>query len=213
VFAPDDTTAVNVREIAMQGARGFLVTGLTTIGQAGGEGERAVGWLNRIDPREHYRIGARRDDGIELAEQTQLELPDVILYPTRRRTGIHSACGKAFAELEAIGWIGRNGRAWSSSRRGCATMSRAWEEERKPPRWENATDLCAGIGPQAVGGRLILRAVRESGGCRPQVSDDAIARGGGGRGRGRADASATRVRRLAAYKQALSMGNPGGVAR
>ena len=44
VFCPEDTPAVNVREIAMQGAKVFLVDGLIDdCGKLVGEGERAVG--------------------------------------------------------------------------------------------------------------------------------------------------------------------------
>ena len=47
VFCPDDTPAVNVREIAMQGAEVFLVNGLIDdCGKLVSEGERAVGWFN-----------------------------------------------------------------------------------------------------------------------------------------------------------------------
>ena len=47
VFCPDDTPAVNVREIAMQGAAVFLVDGLIDdCGRLVGEGERKAGWFN-----------------------------------------------------------------------------------------------------------------------------------------------------------------------
>ncbi|MGB9647325.1 MAG: pyridoxal-phosphate dependent enzyme, partial [Stellaceae bacterium] len=47
VFCPDDTPAVNVREIAMQGAEVFLVNGLIDdCGKLASEGERHVGWFN-----------------------------------------------------------------------------------------------------------------------------------------------------------------------
>src|SRR5262249_47447317 len=47
VFCPDDTPAVNVREIAMQGAEVFLVNGLIDdCGKLVAEGEREVGWFN-----------------------------------------------------------------------------------------------------------------------------------------------------------------------
>src|ERR687891_421212 len=47
VFCPDDTPAVNVREIAMQGADVYLVDGLIDdCGRLVAEGEKALGWLN-----------------------------------------------------------------------------------------------------------------------------------------------------------------------
>jgi len=115
--------------------------------------------------------------GIELAEQFGWELPDVIFYPTGGGTGI-IGMWKAFAELEAIGWIGpKRPRMVVVQAAGCAPMVKAWEEGAEhAPRWENAHTFAAGIRvPQAVGDFLILRAVRESGGFATAVSDDAIA--------------------------------------
>jgi threonine synthase len=180
VFCPDDTPAVNVREIAMQGAEVFLVDGLIDdCGRLVSEGERAVGWFNCSTLREPYRIEGKKTMGIELAEQLGWELPDVIFYPTGGGTGI-IGMWKAFAELEAIGWIGsKRPRMVVVQAAGCAPMVKAWEDGvEHAPRWENAHTFAAGIRvPQAVGDFLILRAVRESGGFAAAVSDDAIAEG------------------------------------
>ena len=178
VFCPDDTPAVNVREIAMQGAAVFLVDGLIDdCGKLVSEGERTVGWFNCSTLREPYRIEGKKTMGIELAEQLGWEMPDVIFYPTGGGTGI-IGMWKAFAELEAIGWIGpKRPRMVVVQAAGCAPMVKAWEDGvEHAPRWENAHTFAAGIRvPQAVGDFLILRAVRESGGCAAAVSDDAIA--------------------------------------
>jgi threonine synthase len=177
VFCPDDTPAVNVREIAMQGAEVFLVDGLIDdCGKLVAEGEREVGWFNCSTLREPYRIEGKKTMGIELAEQLGWQLPDVIFYPTGGGTGI-IGMWKAFAELEEIGWIGHNRpRMVVVQAEGCAPMVRAWEEGAEhAPRWENAHTFAAGIRvPQAVGDFLILRAVRESGGFAIAVSDEAI---------------------------------------
>ncbi|MGH7062500.1 MAG: threonine synthase, partial [Stellaceae bacterium] len=66
VFCPDDTPAVNVREIAMQGAEVFLVDGLIDdCGRLVAEGEKAVGWFNCSTLREPYRIEGTKTMGIE----------------------------------------------------------------------------------------------------------------------------------------------------
>ena len=178
VFCPDDTPAVNVREIAMQGAAVFLVNGLIDdCGKLVSEGERETGWFNCSTLREPYRIEGKKTMGIELAEQLDWELPDVIFYPTGGGTGI-IGMWKAFAELEAIGWIGaKRPRMVVVQATGCAPMVKAWEEGAEhAPRWENAHTFAAGIRvPQAIGDFLILRAVRDSGGFASAVSDDAIA--------------------------------------
>ena len=178
VFCPDDTPDVNVREIAMQGAEVFLVDGLIDdCGRLVAEGEKELGWFNCSTLREPYRIEGKKTMGLELAEQLGWEVPDVIFYPTGGGTGL-IGMWKAFAELEAIGWIGhKRPRMVVVQAEGCAPMVKAWEEGAEhAPRWENAHTFAAGIRvPQAVGDFLILRAVRESGGFPIAVSDDAIA--------------------------------------
>src|SRR5271163_1336759 len=179
IFCPDDTPAVNVREIAMQGAEVFLVDGLIDdCGKLVAEGEKAVGWFNCSTLREPYRIEGKKTMGIELAEQLGWELPDVIFYPTGGGTGI-IGMWKAFDELEKIGWIGpKRPRMVVVQAAGCAPMVKAWQDGvEHATRWENAHTFAAGIRvPQGIGDFLILRAVRESGGFAIAVDDDAIAR-------------------------------------
>ena len=164
MFCPDDTPAVNVREIAMQGAEVFLVDGLIDdCGKLVAEGEKTVGWFNCSTLREPYRIEGKKTMGFELAEQLGWELPDVIFYPTGGGTGI-IGMWKAFAEMEALGWIGRKRpRMVVVQAAGCAPMVKAWEDGvEHAPRWQDAHTFAAGIRvPQAVGDFLILRAVRE----------------------------------------------------
>jgi len=179
VFCPDDTPAVNVREIAMQGAAVYLVDGLIDdCGKLVAEGEKTVGWFNCSTLREPYRIEGKKTMGIELAEQLGWEVPDVIFYPTGGGTGI-IGMWKAFDELEALGWIGSmRPRMVVVQASGCAPMVKAWEEGvEHAPRWQDAHTFAAGIRvPQAVGDFLILRAVRDSGGFAIAVDDEAIMR-------------------------------------
>jgi threonine synthase len=177
VFCPADTPEVNVHEIAMQGAKVFLVDGLIDdCGRLVADGERATGWFNCSTLREPYRIEGKKTMGIELAEQLGWQLPDFIFYPTGGGTGI-IGMWKAFAELEEIGWIGsQRPRMVVVQAAGCAPMVEAWKQGiEHAPRWDNAHTFAAGIRvPQALGDFLILRAVRESGGFAISVTDDAI---------------------------------------
>jgi threonine synthase len=140
------------------------------------EGEKALGWFNCSTLREPYRIEGKKTMGLELAEQLGWELPDVIFYPTGGGTGI-IGMWKAFAEMEALGWIGKKRpRMVVVQASGCAPMVKAWEDGiEHAPRWQDAHTFAAGIRvPQAVGDFLILRAVRESKGFAIAVDDDAI---------------------------------------
>src|ERR1041385_7998896 len=142
VFCPEDTPAVNIREIAMQGAKVFLVDGLIDdCGKLVAEGEKELGWFNCSTLREPYRIEGKKTMGIELAEQLGWELPDVIFYPTGGGTGI-IGMWKAFAELEAIGWIGsKRPRMVVVQATGCAPMVKAWEDGRSHRSEEHTSGL------------------------------------------------------------------------
>ena len=177
VFCPADTPEVNVREIAMQGADVYRVDGLINdCGKIVNDGRETVGWFDLSTLKEPYRIEGKKTMGFELAEQLRWTLPDAILYPTGGGTGL-IGMWKAFAELEAIGWIdAKRPRMFAVQAEGCAPIVRAFDaglEFAEP--WEDATTVAAGIRvPAAIGDFLVLRAVRESKGSAVAVSDEAI---------------------------------------
>jgi threonine synthase len=81
VFCPDDTPEINVREIALQGARVYRVNGLIDdCGKIVAEGAAAGAWFDLSTLKEPYRIEGKKTMGLELAEQFGWELPDVIFY-------------------------------------------------------------------------------------------------------------------------------------
>ncbi len=177
IFCPEDTPEVNVSEIGLQGAAVYRVNGLIDdCGKIVGEGKAKVGWFDVSTLKEPYRIEGKKTMGLELAEQLGWTVPDVIFYPTGGGTGL-IGMWKAFAELEAIGFIGKKRpRMVAVQASGCAPMVRAYEEGvEHAARWENAQTIASGIRvPQAIGDFLILRAVRESGGFAIAVPDEAI---------------------------------------
>jgi threonine synthase len=178
IFCPQDTPEVNVNEIALQGATVYRVNGLIDdCGKIVAEGQTKVGWFDTSTLKEPYRIEGKKTMGVELVEQLGWEVPDVVLYPTGGGTGL-IGMWKTFAELEAIGFIGKKRpRMVAVQAAGCAPMVRAYEAGAEhAPRWEDAHTIAAGIRvPQAIGDFLILQAVRESGGFAVAVTDDAIA--------------------------------------
>lgn len=177
VFCPDDTPETNVREIELQGARVYKVNGLINdCGKIVLEGKKPVGWSDISTLKEPYRIEGKKTMGLELAEQYGWDVPDVIFYPTGGGTGL-IGMWKAFAELEAIGWIGpKRPRMVAVQSTGCAPIVKAWQDGvDHAPLWENAHTSAWGIRvPAAVGDFLILRAVRESSGFAIAVSDEQI---------------------------------------
>ncbi len=177
IFCPEDTPEVNVSEIGLQGASVYRVNGLIDdCGKIVAEGKAKVGWFDTSTLKEPYRIEGKKTMGLELAEQLGWSVPDVIFYPTGGGTGL-IGMWKAFAELEAIGFIGKKRpRMVAVQASGCAPMVRAYEEGvEHAARWENAQTIASGIRvPQAIGDFLILRAVRDSGGFAIAVPDEAI---------------------------------------
>ena len=177
IFCPDDTPEINVREIAMQGARVWRVNGLIDdCGAIVAEGAKQGRWFDFSTLKEPYRIEGKKTMGLELAAQFGWALPDAIFYPTGGGTGL-IGMWKAFAELEALGWIGpARPKMFAVQASGCAPIVRAFEAgEEHAERWEDASTVAAGIRvPKAVGDFLILRAVRESGGQAMAVGDPAI---------------------------------------
>ena len=177
IFCPQDTPEVNVSEIALQGATVYRVNGLIDdCGKIVGEGKAKIGWFDVSTLKEPYRIEGKKTMGFELAEQLDWDVPDVIFYPTGGGTGL-IGMWKAFAELEAIGFIGtKRPRMVAVQAAGCAPMVRAYATGAEhAPRWENAQTIASGIRvPQAIGDFLILRAVRESHGFAIEVSDEKI---------------------------------------
>ena len=177
IFCPADTPEVNVSEIELQGATVYRVNGLIDdCGKIVGEGKAKAGWFDTSTLKEPYRIEGKKTMGLELAEQLGWDVPDVIFYPTGGGTGL-IGMWKAFAELEAIGFIGsKRPRMIAVQASGCAPMVRAFEAGTEhATRWEDAHTIASGIRvPQAIGDFLILRAVRESRGFAIAVTDEKI---------------------------------------
>ncbi len=168
VFMPEDTPSINQKECYLAGAKTFLVNGLITdCGRIVGEGKAKMKWFDVSTLKEPYRIEGKKTMGLELAEQFEWELPDVILYPTGGGTGL-IGMWKAFAELEAIGWLksSRKPRMIACQSDGCAPIAETFKRgDRFAKKFENAATIASGIRvPAAVGDFMILDSVRESGG-------------------------------------------------
>jgi threonine synthase len=123
VFCPEDTPEINVREIALQGARVWRVNGLIDdCGAIVGEGAKQGRWFDFSTLKEPYRIEGKKTMGLELAAQLGWRLPKAIFYPTGGGTGL-IGMWKAFAEMEALGWIGPERRGCTRCRRRAARPS------------------------------------------------------------------------------------------
>jgi len=125
---------------------------------------------------EPYRIEGKKTIGYEIAEQLAWEVPDWIICPAASGTAF-IGLWKAFTEMASLGWIDpvRRPHIVAVQAAGCAPIVRAVGSgsDRIDP-WESASvrtladDLRV---TEPVGGPLVLRAIRESGGAATGVGD------------------------------------------
>jgi threonine synthase len=186
VVMPRDVPAVNREEAAVMGARVVLHDGLIDeCGAAAREIAAETGAFDVATLKEPYRVEGKKTMGLELAEDLGWSLPDVVVYPTGGGTGL-VGMWKAFAELEALGFVGpERPRMVSVQAEGCAPIVRAFETGAETAeRWLGASTRAGGLRvPQAVGDKLILAALRESGGTAIAVSEEALTEAQGLAGR------------------------------
>jgi threonine synthase len=170
-----------VLECELYGADVTLVDGLITdAGRMAAERGGPLGWYDVSTLKEPYRVEGKKTMAYELAEQLEWRWPEWIVYPTGGGTGL-IGMWKAFEEIERIGWVkpAPRPRMVSVQAEGCAPIVRAYEagEERATP-WEGATTIADGLRvPRAIGDRLMLTAIRESGGTAVAISDHLMIEG------------------------------------
>ena len=179
VYAPASTPSPLLETIRVFGAELILVDG--HIGDAGKQARAfaaSSGYFDVSTLREPYRIEGKKTMGYELAEQLGWRLPTHIIYPTGGGTGL-IGMWKAFAEMRDGGWLPKNiamPKMIVAQADGCAPIVRAFDAgaDHATP-WENPTTHASGLRvPGPLGDRLILRAVKESGGDALAVSEGAI---------------------------------------
>ncbi len=177
VFMPQDAPEINQKETQWAGAHLTLVKGLISdAGKLSREKAAELGLFDVSTLREPYRVEGKKTMGYEIAHDLGWRLPEAIVYPTGGGTGI-VGMWKAFAEMEALGWIGEERpRMIVVQAEGCAPIVRAYERgDRHAEPFANASTIAAGIRvPSAIGDYLILDAVRDSGGTAIAVSDEEI---------------------------------------
>ncbi len=177
IIMPDDAPLINKLETAVTGADVYLVKGLINdAGRIVKANAARKGWFDLSTLKEPYRAEGKKTLGYELAEQLNWTLPDAIIYPTGGGTGL-VGMWKAFAEMEAMGWIGpKRPKMIVVQAAECAPIVRAFEQGSEfAPLWENAHTSASGLRvPVAIGDYLIIRAVRESGGTCITVSDSTM---------------------------------------
>ena len=181
IFMPRDVPQANFIECKAAGANVTLVDGLISdCGRIVNERKQAEGWFDVSTLKEPYRIEGKKTMGYEVAEQLDWELPDAIFYPAGGGVGL-IGMWKAFAEMEALGWIGaKRPKMIAVQAEGCQPVVKAFESGAETVEmFPNASTVAAGLRvPKPLGDRLMLQALRESGGCAIAISDAEMLEGG-----------------------------------
>jgi threonine synthase len=175
VAMPETTPEAFVIATSGLGAEVRLVPGtIADAGRALASWAPAPEWWHVATFKEPFRLEGKKTLGYELAEQGGWRLPDAIIYPTGGGTGL-VGMWRAFLELRALGWVeDALPRLIVVQARGCAPIVRAFESgaETAEP-WADAQTLASGLRvPAPFADRLILRAVRETGGTAVAVSEE-----------------------------------------
>jgi len=178
IYAPASTPAPILAQIRAFGGELVLVDGhIGDCGKAARAFAAETGAVDVSTLREPYRIEGKKTLALELAEQLDWALPDAIVYPTGGGTGL-IGMWKAFAELAAAGWVsGSRPRMYTVQAAGCAPVVQAFEAGADAcTSWPGPSTIAAGLRvPSPLGDRLMLRALRESGGGAVTVTDPDLA--------------------------------------
>ena len=128
---------------------------------------------------EPYRVEGKKMMGYEIFWDLG-GLPDAILYPTGGGTGL-VGMAKAFDEMEQLGWIGPERPALVAVQvTVCAPIVRAFDAGADhAERWEEPGETTAyGLRvPSAIGDRLMLTALRSTGGTAVAVTEEEVEAG------------------------------------
>lgn len=180
VYAPRTTPEPLLAQMAAYGAEIVTIDGhIGDCGKLAAEYAAQTLAVNLSTLKEPYRIEGKKTLGLEIAEQLGWRLPGAILYPAGGGVGL-IGMWKAFLELIAAGWVsGPMPRLFAVQSTGCAPVVRAVEQgAAKVEPWQDPWTVASGLRvPGPLGGALMLRGIRESGGGAVAVSDEDLTAG------------------------------------
>ena len=175
IFMPTDTPEPFFSQCELFGAETVKVDG--NISDAGREmAARNGSWSILSTTKEPYRVEGKKTLGFEICEQMNWQVPDAIICPTGGGTAV-VGIWKAFDELESLGIIGKERpKIFAAQSGGCAPVVHAFEKGLDTVEtWTNGQTEALGLRvPSPFAGRLILQALRNSGGGAVAVMDQEI---------------------------------------
>lgn len=175
VFMPEDTPRQFFEDCQMFGAITVQTPG-TISDSASAMREQKGGWTDLSTTKEPYRVEGKKTLAFEIVEQLGWNVPDAIICPTGGGTAV-IGIWKGLDELEAIGLIGHERpRMYAAQSEGCAPIVRAYETDAETIEpWIDGQTKAFGLRvPHPFADRLILNALRRSGGGAVAVAENEI---------------------------------------
>jgi threonine synthase len=179
IYAPATTPRTILNQIRWFGGDLELLDGhIGDCGRRALEFAQETGAFPMATLREPYRIEGKKTLGLEIARQMWWKLPDAVVYPAGGGTGL-IGMWLAFQELLELGWVqGRMPRLYAVQSAGCAPVVEAVARNADHCEpWPEPRTVASGLRvPAPLGGPLMLRGIRDSGGGAVAVSDEELSR-------------------------------------
>ena len=172
IFIPPEVSGLKLNLMLLSGATVIKVReGYEAAFDLSRRAARAFGWYDRNTGVNPFTLEAKKTVAFEVWEQLGRRVPDVVIVPVGDGPTF-SAMTKGFRELVACEAADRLPRMVGVQAENCQPLKRAWETggrvESVAPR-----TFADGIAVGApIGGELVLRDVRETGGGFVAVSDE-----------------------------------------
>ena len=174
IFVPASVSQAKLTQMLIHGARVFLVRGTyeDAFALSMGASER-FGWYNRNSAINPLLVEGKKTAGLEIAEQTGPDLPDVVVVPLGDGCTL-AGTWKGLREMHALGLSPRVPRMIGVQASGAAPIAAALAEDRDvtPVPVQTIADGIAVGTPRNW--RKALNAVRASGGTIVTVRDEEI---------------------------------------
>lgn len=181
VVMPSITPTIFKKECKIHGAEVIELEGLISdCGKKVAEMKFSSGAFDVSTMKEPYRLEGKKTMGYEIAEQSEWQLPDVIIYPAGGGTGL-IGIWKAFKEMKEMGWItGPLPKMVAVQSASCQPVVKAYDNTKgiENPYTKAKTSLAYGLAvPNSFGHDLMMKTIRESNGMAVAVKEENIVAG------------------------------------
>lgn len=176
IFYPTIVSLSKLRLARSLRARVHLAKGtIQDAGAKAGEYSRRRKLYNSSTFITPYRHDGKGTMALEIAQDLGWNPPDAVIYPVGGGVGM-VGMWKAFKALSRLGWTSKLPRMIGVQPTGCAPVIKAFQGGREDVQeWKRPRTIASGLQiPKPLAGRLILNAMRESGGAGITVSEKEI---------------------------------------